>query len=343
MGNRKHLRGAAWLLLAVLAAGQFLPTAAAQQGLDQRPGPGQPTTEAEVPLYRPEPDKIVGRVSLPDPKASVLVQPEGRDWRYFRTVVLTTGAAVLILGVVAVLTAYYLYRGTIRIEAGRSGRTVTRFGPVERFAHWLTATSFLVLALTGLVVTFGRSLLIPLIGHEAFTSLAEMSKLAHNFFSAPLVLGLVLILGLWVRDNLPERADLEWLRRGGGFSRGGGVHPEAGRFNAGQKLMFWGVVLGGLMLAVTGYLLMLPFYATGIAGMQIVHVIHGAMAAVMIGLIIGHIYIATIGMEGAFDAMGSGQVDENWAREHHRRWYEELRGRRGGHGRAAPPHGMPAE
>lgn len=350
MRHRKHLGTAAWLVLALLTGSSLLlpgvlPAALAQQGLDQRPGPGQPMSEGQVPLYRPEPDKIVGRVSLPDPKAAVLVQPEGRDWRTFRTVVLTTGAALLILGTVALLAAFYFYRGTIRIESGRSGRTVLRFGSFERFAHWLTATSFIILALTGLIVTFGRPLLIPLIGHDAFTPLAEVSKLAHNFFSVPLVLGLVLILGLWIRDNVPERADLEWIRHGGGMLKGGGVHPEAGRFNAGQKMIFWAVVLGGLALAVTGYLLMLPFYVTGIAGMQIMHVIHGVVAAVLIAVIIGHIYIGTIGMEGAFDAMGSGQVDENWAREHHSRWYEETRRRHGGGRAAVPPHGagMPAE
>jgi formate dehydrogenase subunit gamma len=346
-GRTRHL-ARAWLVLALVAT-PVLPTAWAQEGLDQRVGPGSPATEEAVPLYRPEPDKIIGRTSLPDPKTSVLVQPEGREWRAFRTRVLSFGAAAVILGIVALLAAFYLYRGTIRIESGRSGRTVLRFGSIERFAHWLTATSFIVLALTGLVVTFGRPLLIPLIGHQAFTplaeaSLAEASKYAHNFFSVPLVLGLVLILGLWLRDNVPERADLEWIRQGGGMMRGGGVHPEAGRFNAGQKMIFWSVVLGGLVLAVTGYLLMLPFYVTGIGGMQVTHAVHAVIAALLIMVAIAHVYIGTIGMEGAFDAMASGQVDENWAREHHSRWYEEVR-KRGGTDAPSPPHGagVPAE
>ncbi len=194
-------------------------------------------------------------------------------------------------------------------------------------AHWLTSVSFLVLAVSGVAITFGRPLLIPLIGHEAFTAVAQASKYGHNFFSVPFVVGLVLILGLWIRDNIPEKADLEWIRQGGGFLKGGGVHPEAGRFNAGQKMIFWSVVGGGALLAVSGYLLMAPFYVTGVGGMQIAHVVHAVLAAVLIAIIIGHIYIGTVGMEGAFDAMGSGEVDENWAREHHSRWYEEATGR----------------
>jgi formate dehydrogenase subunit gamma len=305
----------------------LLLTAPASAQLTQVPGPDSPATKEEVQVYRPEQDKLLGRVSIPDGKLAVLVQPEGRDWREFRTSLLRIGAGVVILGFVAALAAFYLYRGTIRIERGRSGSTVPRFNGVERMTHWLTAVSFIVLAISGLVVTFGRPLLIPLIGHSTFTPLAEASKYAHNFSSVPFVLGVLLMLVLWIRDNVPEKADLIWLRKGGGFMKGGGVHPEAGRFNAGQKLIFWAVVLGGLILAVSGYMLMAPFAITGIGGMQVAHVVHAVAAALLIAVIIGHIYIGTIGMEGAFDAMGSGKVDENWALEHHSRWHERLRGR----------------
>lgn len=319
-----------------LALGLFLAaTPISAQVIEQKaPGPDSPATKEEVQIYRPEPDELVGRVSIPDSKLAVLVQPEGRTWREFRTTWLPYGAAAAILGMVALLAAFYLYRGRIDIESGRSRETVPRFNAFERAVHWMTAVSFILLALTGLVVTFGRWLLIPLIGHEAFTGLSQASKYAHNFLSVPFVLGVLAMLAVWVRDNLPEKADLEWLRRGGGVLGGGGVHPEAGRFNAGQKGLFWLVVLGGLALAVSGYFLMMPISVTGVGGMQTVHAVHAVLAAVMIAAIIGHIYIGTIGMEGAFDAMGSGRVDANWAREHHRRWYERLR---------AGKEGVPAE
>jgi len=318
----------AWLAPLCLAFALLAAMPAVAQ-LTQSPGPASPATKEDVPIYRPEQDKLLGRVSIPDGKLAVLVQPEGRAWREFRTFWLRTGTAALILGFAALLLAFYLIKGRIRLESGWSGVTVPRFNALERAGHWLTATSFILLALSGLVVTFGRSLLIPLIGHSAFTGLAEASKYAHNFLSVPFVLGVLLIGALWIRDNLPEKADLEWLRQGGGFLSGGRVHHEAGRFNAGQKGIFWVVVLGGLGMAATGYLLMMPFSMTGIGGMQTAHLIHAVLGAVMMAVIIAHIYIGTIGMEGAFDAMGSGQVDANWAREHHRRWYERLHGREG--------------
>lgn len=324
------------LVLAVL----LVTAPAVQAQLYQNPA-NPPTTKEQVPLYQ-APEKLTGLVSIPDEKLSVLVQPQGRDWREFRSYWLRIVAGTLALGMLALLTLFYLFRGTIRISAGRSGRLVPRFGGFDRFAHWTTAVSFLIMAVTGLIITFGRPLLIPLIGHEAFTSTAYASTFLHNFFSVPFTLGLVLIFVLWIRDNIPEKADLVWLRTMGGVLNKAGEHPEAGRFNAGQKLIFWAVVFGGFALAVSGVLLMLPFSVTGINGMQILHVLHGVVASLMIAVIIAHIYIGTIGMEGAFDAMGRGMVDENWAKEHHGRWYEEqVRAMRANDGR--PIHHRAAE
>jgi formate dehydrogenase subunit gamma len=293
------------------------------------PGQNPATSKDEVQLYMDAQDEIRGTVSIPDAKLSLLVQPEGRDWRQWRTSTLQIVSAVLVLGMIAAVLVFFLVKGRIRIEGGRSGRMIPRFGTVERFAHWATATSFLILALTGLVVTFGRPLLIPLIGHSAFTATAEATKYLHNFFSVPFVVGVLMMLVLWVRDNIPERADLEWVKTGGGFLRKGSQHPEVGRFNAGQKGIFWSVVLGGLLMAVSGYMLMLPFFVTTVSGMQWMHVVHGVLGAILMAIIVAHIYIGSLGMEGAFDAMGRGEVDENWAVEHHGGWYQQMRGRLG--------------
>jgi len=311
------------LAAALLLALPLIGPAVSQAQLYQQPGQNSPTSKDQVELYNPAQDQIVGRVSIPDAKLGVLVQPEGREWREFRTFWLRIVAGILIVGMVALLALFYLVRGTIRIDHGRSGRTVPRFGWIDRFAHWTTATSFIVLALTGLAVTFGRPLLIPLFGHQAFSTLAEGSKIVHNFFSLPFVIGVLLMLVLWIRDNIPERADLVWLKSLGGLLSKSGEHPECGRFNAGQKGIFWSVILGGGALAVTGFFLMTPFAVTGVGGMQILHVVHAVLAALMIAIILAHIYIGSLGMEGAFDAMGSGEVDENWAKDHHRRWYEQ--------------------
>jgi formate dehydrogenase subunit gamma len=278
-----------------------------------------------------EMDRIQGRVSIPDQRSSVLVQPAGREWREFRIVVLSWIGGVAILGMLAVLVIFYLTRGMVRLEGGRSGRSIVRFTSFERFVHWMTATCFIVLAISGLNITFGRSLLLPLIGHAAFSEWSQWAKYAHNYLSFPFTIGVVLIFLMWVAGNIPNKVDIDWLKRGGGIV--GHDHPPAYRFNAGQKAIYWIVVIGGGLVAVTGYALMFPFYLSGIEGMQLAQVVHSVVAVLFIAVMLAHIYIGTIGMEGAFEAMGSGTVDVNWAEEHHKLWLEEQSARTG-----APPH-----
>lgn len=265
--------------------------------------------------------EVQGRVSIPDEKSGVLIQPQGRDWRGLREGPMkTVGGGLLIVTVIG-LCLFFAVRGRIKIAAGPSGRRIVRFGMLERFTHWLTAVSFVVLGLTGLNLVFGRKLLLPLIGADAFAMLTQIGKLAHNYLSFPFVLGVVLMVVLWARDNIPNATDLTWFKQGGGLLKNG-AHPPAGKFNAGQKLVFWSVVLVGGAVAVSGYILMFPFSLTDINGMQITHLVHALLALLMIAVIIAHIYIGTVGMEGAFDAMGSGEVDLNWAKEHHSLWVQ---------------------
>jgi formate dehydrogenase subunit gamma len=229
----------------------------------------------------------------------------------------------------------------VRIESGRSGRTVVRFNTLERFVHWMTATCFIVLALSGLNITFGKLLLLPLIGPDAFTAYSQWAKYAHNYLSFPFTIGVAVIFLMWIAGNIPNRVDVEWLKRGGGIV--GHDHPPAYRFNAGQKMIYWIVVVGGTAVAITGYFLMFPFYATNIVGMQLSQVIHGVVAVLFTAAMLGHIYIGTIGMEGAFEAMGTGEVDVNWAREHHRLWLEQEAARTGPAQSQPQPHATPAE
>jgi formate dehydrogenase subunit gamma len=270
---------------------------------------------------------IRGLGSIPDTKSYTLEQPAGRDWRHFHEVTLRWVGAVAILGILALLVIFYLARGMVRIESGRSGRTIVRFNAFERSVHWLTAVCFIVLALSGLNITFGRPLLLPLMSPPAFTAFSEWAKYAHNYLSFPFTLGVVLIFLMWIGGNIPNRVDFEWLKRGGGMV--GHDHPPAYRFNAGQKMIYWIVVLGGAAVAVSGYVLIFPFFGTTVAGMQQAEMVHSIVAVLFIAAMLGHIYIGTIGMEGAFEAMGSGTVDLNWAREHHALWLEEEGARRG--------------
>jgi formate dehydrogenase subunit gamma len=309
----------------------------------QQPSPPQVTGQApiidpdaravnEEQLLRGE-SRIQGLILIPNQTADVLIQPAGRTWRYFHEVLLHWGAAAVIVGTILLLAVGYWFMGRIRISAGRSGSKVHRFNAFERFSHWLTAVSFVVLALTGLNITFGKILLMPVIGPDAFSIFAEAAKYAHNFTGFAFAIGLVLIVALWVKDNIPRKVDIIWLKQGGGFI--GSKHPQAGRFNAGEKLVFWFAVGGGTAVVVSGILLLFPFYITNVAGMQLAQVVHAVIAVLFIALILGHIYIGTLGMEGAFEAMATGSVDLNWAKEHHGLWLEEEIGK-GRNPRPAP-------
>ena len=271
--------------------------------------------------------RIQGRGSIPDTKSYTIEQPAGRDWRHFHEVTLRWVGAIAILGVLGLLVMFYLVRGMVRIESGRSGQTILRFNAAERFVHWMTATCFIILALSGLNITFGKPLLLPLMSPEAFTAWSEWAKYAHNYLSFPFTLGVILIFFMWIAGNIPNRVDIEWFRRGGGMI--GHDHPPAYRFNGGQKLIYWIVVLGGSAIAVSGYLLMFPFYGTDIQTMQNAEMAHGVIAMLFVAAMLGHIYIGTIGMEGAFEAMGKGTVDINWAKEHHNLWIEQEGARAG--------------
>jgi formate dehydrogenase subunit gamma len=324
--------------LVIAAIALVILAAAAAPVLAQQPSSVDPNAAAvkEQQLLQ-QLQRIQGLGTIPDTKSYVIEQPLGRVWRVVHEVYLHWIGAVVILGIIALLLVFYLIRGAIRIEGGRSGRTITRFNSFERFTHWVIAVSFIILALTGLNITFGKDVLLPLIGPDAFSSWSIVAKYAHDYSSFPFVIGVLVLFLLWVRQNTFTSVDIEWLKEGGGMVGHG--HPPAWKFNAGQKALFWLVVLGTIGVAVTGAFLLFPFYLTNIFGMQIVQVIHALFAIAFVALILAHIYIGTLGMEGGFDAMGTGEVDLNWAKQHHSLWVEQELGQ----GRAAaPPAGAQA-
>jgi len=308
------------------------------------------------------------------PGSTLLVQDSGMAWLKFRAGPLREWGGYFLLGVIAFLALFYLIRGRIRIGAGHAGVTVERFKFIERFAHWLLAGSFLLLAFTGLLVLFGRVAVIPLFdmmgsdaGHQINSTIAIGSKWIHNNVSWAFMIALVMIFVMWVLHNIPNRHDLNWIAKGGGIIGGG--HPPAKKFNAGQKIIFWSVILLGISISASGLELLFPFELhlfektfgmmrgigitelpvygplpetlTPHAEMQHAQIWHAMVSFILMGIIIAHIYIGTLGMEGAYDAMGSGEVDLNWAKEHHSLWVEEEIEK----GRAAPHSGgaTPAE
>jgi formate dehydrogenase subunit gamma len=328
--------------LVVTAIAFLIFAAAAVPVAAQQPNSVDPNVDAvkEQQLLQ-QLNRIQGLGTIPDTKSYVIEQPMGRTWRQFHEVWLHWIGGIAVLGMLALLIVFYLIRGMVRLEAGRSGVNLVRFNAFERFVHWMTATCFVILALSGLNITFGKDVLLPLIGPSAFSSWSLAAKYAHNFLSFPFTLGVILIFLIWFVGNIPNRIDIQWFKRGGGIV--GHDHPPAYRFNGGQKGVYWIVVLGGTAVAVSGYLLMFPFYGTTIAGMQLAQVVHGVVAVLFVAAMLAHIYIGTIGMEGAFEAMGEGTVDLNWAKEHHSLWLEEEKARTGLNELQRQPSATPAE
>jgi formate dehydrogenase subunit gamma len=223
-------------LLAALLALTLSAGAVQAQAPAQATPPGRGTVSAEeMEMQRMlQGGRIEGRVFIPDARAASLIQRQGREWREFHNRTLAWVGGVAVLGILGLLLAFFGMKGRIPIPGGASGRTVMRFTLLERANHWMVAACFIILGLTGLNLTFGRHLLLPLVGPEAFTAVSLWGKVAHNYLAFPFTLGITVMLLLWAKDNIPERRDIDWLKLGGGFFGKG--HPVAGRFNAGQKM-----------------------------------------------------------------------------------------------------------
>ena len=283
------------------------------------------------------------------PAAGVLIQDGGMPWYQLREGPVVTYGGSALLGIIALLVVFYFARGKIMIDGGPAGTTIQRFKAIERFGHWLLAGSFVALGVTGLLTLMGRQFLIPVMGHEAFATLAMGSKWIHNNVAWAFMLGLIMTFFMWVVHNIPNKLDWEWLKAGGGiFTK---AHPSAKKFNAGQKIIFWTVMLLGLSVSLSGLSLLFPFempmfaktfaimnsvlgteFPTVLAPheeMQYANIWHSIVAFVMMVAIIAHIYIGSVGMEGAYDAMGNGQVDLEWARQHHDLWVAEVEAKEG--------------
>ena len=284
---------------------------------------------------------IGGRVSIPDAMSASLIQPAGRDWRDFQRNTLPIIGGVAILGMLAVLAIFLMVRGRIRVEHGFSGSKIMRFAAFERFTHWLTASCFIILALSGLNISFGRWLILPLFGANAFSAMSTWAKYAHDFLAFPFMLGLIIMFLIWIKDNIPGKLDLQWIKQGGGILANG-QHPPAKRFNAGQKGIFWIVIIGGALMSVSGWYLLFPYLPGDVTTLQFWTVIHAVIAMLFIAAMLAHIYIGSLGMEGAFDAMGTGEVDLNWAKEHHALWVAEEQAK-GQAPSGTTPRAMPAE
>ena len=278
-----------------------------------------------------------GTSNLPGADKGVLIQEftqypgsrltnAGEAWRQVRNQwIIPYGGALFLITLLAI-ALFYFAKGPIGGHSQNTGRVIERFTYFERAAHWSNAIAFCVLAISGLVMAFGKFALLPLIGHTLFGWLSYVLKTAHNFAGPLFAVSLVIVFVVFVRDNFPGRSDFDWLRKGGGLF--GGNEPPSGRFNAGEKIVFWGgVFVLGFFVVSSGLTLdkLLPGLQYSRGDMQIAHMIHAVSTVLMICMFIGHIYIGTIGMKDAYKAMKTGYVDEAWAEEHHAHWHADIR------------------
>lgn len=270
-------------------------------------------------------------------ETNVLVQSAGNTWRQIRNGPITFYGGWLVVLVVVVLAAIYFAMGPVKLHDKPSGRLMPRFSLAERWAHWVMGISFVVLGITGLIILFGKFLLLPVIGYTLFAWLTSLAKNLHNFVAPLFIVSLLVFIVMYAKDNLPEKGDATWLANGWKFFAG--MHMPSWRFNAGEKVWFWaGVVVLCLTVSVTGLILLFPNFDQVRSTMQLASIIHAIASVLVIGLGLGHIYMGSIGVEGAYRNMRDGVTDETWAKEHHEYWYNEVKGGT----RASPGGAVPA-
>ena len=269
-------------------------------------------------------------------ETGVLIQSGGETWRRLRNSQVIPITGWLFVGVLGLIAAFYFAKGTMKLKESPTGRKLLRFTSIERMTHWTVAISFVLLAVSGLVMAFGKWILLPIIGHTLFAWLTMLLKNVHNFVGPLFSVALVVMFITFIKDNWPKGYDLQWLLKGGGMLNG--EHVPSGKFNMGEKAWFWGgVFVLGIAVTITGFVLneLVPGLEYKRALMQQMNILHLVFTMLFMTAFLGHAYMGTVGMEGAFNAMKTGEVDEAWAKEHHEYWYNDVKNA----ARAAPASG----
>jgi len=292
-------------------------------------------------------------VSIPGREAGVLVQPQarfpgqdamttaGEAWRKFRNGPITFIGGWLVVLAMMAIAAIYFTLGPIKMHEPLTGRKILRFTVIERWAHWIMGISFVVLGISGLIMLFGKYVLMPVFGHTLFAWLTSLCKNLHNFVAPLFIASLPVFILIFIRDNLPEKGDLKWLLNA--YKMFLGQHMPSGKYNAGEKAWFWGgVVFLSITLCISGAVLLFPNFEQLRATMQQAHVVHAIAGVLVICVSFGHIYLGTVGVEGAYRNMRDGYTDETWAKEHHENWYNDVKsGKVPGDTAAAKPGAAP--
>lgn len=333
-GTRRRARFMLWSLVIVLAGSMILPLSGyLYVALAPPAAIAQPEPEANERQVNPRSDywRAVrraeqGRTTVPGGEDRlILIQDNGQVWRELRNGPVASIGPWVLAAVLAAIFVFFMVFGQSKVEGARSGRTMVRWTGGERVLHWYTAILFVVLAITGLSLLFGRAALVPVLGYEGFSTWASFSMTVHNYAGPLFLVGVILEVIAWMPYNLFRSYDLEWLRKLGGMTRKD-VHAPAGRANAGEKVWFWFIATVGLLVVGgSGLVLDFPNFGQSRETMQIANILHATFGLLWIAISFGHIYLGTIGTEEAFQGMSKGYVSEEWMQQHHNLWYEEVK------------------
>lgn len=294
---------------------------AQRDAAENKPGSNQP-------IWKNANSDTVHTVNFPNKEMGVLIQKSGQQWRLIRNGVITVWGGWLLVIMAGLIATVFVIKGQIKLHEPKTGRLIKRFSGLERFSHWLMAFSFLALAITGIFILWGKFFLLPIMGGAAYGTFLLVMKNIHNFTGPLFTVSILLFFVLYVKDNIPNKGDLTWIASFGGLLSG--KHIPSHRFNAGEKIWFWGgVTVLGLVVSASGWVLDMIVPIPGIeywrGTMQLANIIHGVAAIVMTVMAMGHIYVGSIGMEGALQGMKTGYVDEAWGKEHHELWYDDVK------------------
>jgi formate dehydrogenase subunit gamma len=304
---------------AALAQAPATPEQAQQQRQVTQPGNNAPVWRQVREENKAHYTSIQGR------ETGVLVQSWGDTWRRIRNGPVTFWGGWVVVGVLLAIAALYFTAGPVKLHDRPTGRSIRRFSPIEQVAHWCTAISFVVLGLSGLIMLFGKHVLLPVFGYTLFAWLTALSKNLHNFVGPFFIVSTLIFVVLFIRYNLPRAYDLAWFARAWGYVTGK-AHVPSGKFNAGEKVWFWfGVVVLSVVVSWSGLILLFPNFDQTRAVMQEAWIWHAVAALIYVAMSLGHIYLGTLGVEGAYQAMRTGYVDEVWAKEHHEIWYNDVK------------------
>ncbi|MDJ0957754.1 MAG: formate dehydrogenase subunit gamma [Arenicellales bacterium] len=323
----RHAKIILWSVVTIMLGATLLPlTGYIYVGVTSASAQATEESNPRANYWRAVREGGAGYVASQGPyTTNTLIQNGGQNWRQIRNGPVSTYTPWLLAAVIGAILIFHLVRGRIKVTEPRSGRMVERWGMGERVLHWYTAILFIILAITGLSMLFGRTVLIPLLGPEGFAAWASVARLAHNYLGPFFAVGILIEIVWWIRHNIPNATDMKWFAQGGGILTN--THPPAGRMNGGEKLWFWIICTFGVAVVVTGIILDFPNFEQSRETMQLVNIIHTVAAMVWIAVAIGHIWIGTLGSEGSLEGMTTGRVSEEWARQHHDEWLEQVKSR----------------